>query len=72
MPPGWGFDGNTKVIDLEHKVAGPPEPALLPLSLGFCSGPFSSAPDLVQPGQTERGLAGDLPVPQHNEEEAWK
>lgn len=37
---------------------GPPEPALLPLPLGFCSGPFSELPALFL-GTKQTGLSGE-------------
>lgn len=66
MPPGWGFDGNTKVIDLKHKLAWPsrvcPASSLLSLATGA----------LFNPGQNKQGLSGELPLQGHNEKEKWK
>lgn len=73
MPPGWGFDGNTKVIDLKHKVAWPSRVCLAASLPGvFVPALSPSLWALLQPGQNKQGLSGENGLSRHKEEEEWE
>lgn len=75
VPPGWGFCGSTKVIDLKHKLAWPsrvhPVSLSLPVVLFL---PFLlSYQALFNRGQNKQGLSVEnWPLQQHNGEQEGK